>query len=75
MLFYIFSFISEPITEIVGGPDLFINKGGIINLTCVVSMNPEPPAAMIWSHEHRVSLKNFHINVNKKYTNIEKMYK
>ncbi|XP_044017289.1 zwei Ig domain protein zig-8-like isoform X3 [Aphidius gifuensis] len=45
--------IVEPITEIVGGPDLFINKGGIINLTCVVSMNPEPPAAMIWSHEHR----------------------
>ncbi|XP_046737511.1 zwei Ig domain protein zig-8-like isoform X1 [Diprion similis] len=42
--------VVEPITEIVGGPDLFINKGSTINLTCHVKFAPEPPPTMIWSH-------------------------
>lgn len=48
---------TEPITEIHGGPDLFINKGSTINLTCVVKFAPEPPPAMVWSHNQEVSAK------------------
>lgn len=45
---------AEPITEIMGGPDLFINKGSTINLTCLVRYAPEPPPAMVWSHNQQV---------------------
>ncbi|KOX75308.1 hypothetical protein WN51_14230 [Melipona quadrifasciata] len=44
------TFVSEPVTIIVGAPDLFVNKGSTINLTCVVRYAPEPPPMMIWSH-------------------------
>lgn len=47
--------IAEPITEIHGGPDLFINKGSTINLTCIVKFAPEPPPQMVWSHNSEVS--------------------
>ncbi|XP_037040736.1 zwei Ig domain protein zig-8 isoform X2 [Bradysia coprophila] len=46
--------VVEPITEIHGGPDLFINKDSTINLTCVVKFAPEPPPAMVWSHNREV---------------------
>lgn len=49
-------FIVEPVTEIAGGPDLFINKDSTINLTCYVRYAPEPPSTIIWSHNHQVSL-------------------
>lgn len=52
-VFYLFKF-TEPITEIHGGPDLFINKDSTINLTCVVKFAPEPPPAMVWSHNREV---------------------
>lgn len=42
--------IVEPETEILGGPELFINKGSTINLTCVVKHSPDPPPTMTWSH-------------------------
>ncbi|XP_053670644.1 zwei Ig domain protein zig-8-like [Anopheles nili] len=42
--------IVEPVTEINGGPDLFINKGSTINLTCIVKYAPEPPPAVVWKH-------------------------
>lgn len=48
-------FFTEPVTEIVGGADLFINKGSTINLTCIVRYAPEPPPAMTWSHNREVS--------------------
>lgn len=43
-------------TEIAGGPDLFINKDSTINLTCYVRYAPEPPSTIIWSHNHQVSI-------------------
>lgn len=46
--------VSEPITEILGGPDLFINMGSTINLTCLVKYVPEPPPTMLWSHNSQV---------------------
>lgn len=45
----------EPVTEINGGPDLFINKGSTINLTCTVKYAPEPPPAVVWKHNRDVS--------------------
>jgi hypothetical protein len=50
-----FVFVSEPITEILGGSDLFINRGSTINLTCLVKFAPEPPPVMLWSHNREVS--------------------
>lgn len=48
--------VSEPITIIIGAPDLFVNKGSTINLTCVVKYAPEPPPMMIWSHNSEVGI-------------------
>nr|KAF7396996.1 hypothetical protein H0235_016533 [Vespula pensylvanica] len=57
--FFSFSFVSltqymsKPVTEITGGPDLFINKDSTINLTCLVRYAPEPPSTIIWSHNRQ----------------------
>ncbi|XP_050087094.1 zwei Ig domain protein zig-8-like isoform X2 [Anopheles aquasalis] len=47
---FVYLTIVEPVTEINGGPDLFINKGSTINLTCIVKYSPEPPPAVVWKH-------------------------
>ncbi|XP_053950071.1 T-lymphocyte activation antigen CD86 [Anastrepha ludens] len=46
--------IVEPITEVIGGPELHINRGSTINLTCIVKFAPEPPPTVIWSHNREV---------------------
>ncbi|KYQ49826.1 hypothetical protein ALC60_11001 [Trachymyrmex zeteki] len=48
-----FRIARKPVTEIVGGPHLFINKGSTINLTCYVRHAPEPPSTIIWIHNHQ----------------------
>ncbi|XP_050450409.1 zwei Ig domain protein zig-8-like isoform X2 [Cataglyphis hispanica] len=45
--------IVEPVTEIAGGPDLYINKDSTINLTCYVKFTPEPPSSLTWSHNYQ----------------------
>ncbi|XP_055610973.1 zwei Ig domain protein zig-8-like isoform X3 [Uranotaenia lowii] len=45
-----FVYLTVVVTEINGGPDLFINKGSTINLTCIVRYAPEPPPAVVWKH-------------------------
>lgn len=50
-----FAPFAEPITEVVGGPELHINKGSTINLTCIVKFAPEPPPTVVWSHNRQVS--------------------
>ncbi|KAL1506608.1 hypothetical protein ABEB36_005937 [Hypothenemus hampei] len=49
----VFLTIVEPITEILGSPELFINMGSTINLTCIVQNAPEPPT-ITWSHNSQV---------------------
>ncbi|KAG7204704.1 hypothetical protein KM043_005118 [Ampulex compressa] len=44
----------EPQTEILGAPDLYINRGSTINLTCVVLQSPEPPAYIFWNHNDAI---------------------
>ncbi|XP_046997923.1 zwei Ig domain protein zig-8-like [Schistocerca americana] len=42
--------VVEPVTTIVGEPDMYIYKGSTINLTCIVKHSPEPPPAIVWTH-------------------------
>ncbi|XP_076767218.1 zwei Ig domain protein zig-8 [Xylocopa sonorina] len=49
---FVYLNVVEPITEIAGGPDLFIDKDSTINLTCLVKYAPEPPSMIVWSHNH-----------------------
>ncbi|XP_053673822.1 zwei Ig domain protein zig-8-like [Anopheles nili] len=42
--------VVEPLTSIVGGPDLYIDTGSTVNLTCIVQYLPEPPPLIQWKH-------------------------
>ncbi|CAG7720280.1 unnamed protein product [Allacma fusca] len=44
----------EPVTEVVGGPELYIDRGSTINLTCTVKYSPEPPSYIIWNHNNAI---------------------
>lgn len=46
---------TEPVTLILGDPDMYINRGSTMNLTCVVLHSPEPPPAIIWTHNEEVN--------------------
>lgn len=50
-----FRLFAEPSTEIIGAPDLYIESGSTINLTCVILNSPEPPAYIFWNHNNAVS--------------------
>ncbi|XP_050541076.1 zwei Ig domain protein zig-8-like isoform X2 [Daktulosphaira vitifoliae] len=43
-----------PSASISGGPDIHVNEGSTINLTCVVKFSPEPPASIFWYHYDEV---------------------
>lgn len=45
---------TEPITTVLGGPDLYINAGSTINLTCIVQNLPIPPSFVVWTHNNEV---------------------
>jgi len=51
---FVISFV-EPVTMIVGEPEMYINKESTMNLTCVVRHSPEPPLTIYWTHDHEVS--------------------
>lgn len=55
----LFTLVAEPTTEILGGPELYINQGSTINLTCLVQFAPEPPPTVGWTHEKQVSGERF----------------
>lgn len=40
--------IIVPRVRIQGSPDLHVNRGSTINLTCIISDTPEPPAYIFW---------------------------
>ncbi|KAF5293891.1 hypothetical protein FQA39_LY13596 [Lamprigera yunnana] len=42
--------VVEPITTLLGGPEMYINKGSTMNLTCIVKHSPEPPPTISWTH-------------------------
>ncbi|XP_068082347.1 zwei Ig domain protein zig-8 [Anabrus simplex] len=43
-----------PTAQILGGPDLHVDKGSTINLTCIIKYSPEPPAYIFWYHHDEV---------------------
>lgn len=43
-----------PTAAILGGPDLHVDKGSTINLTCSIRFSPEPPAYIFWYHHDEV---------------------
>ncbi|KAJ8985278.1 hypothetical protein NQ317_007065 [Molorchus minor] len=61
----------KPDTEIVGGPELFIDRGSTINLTCVVRHSPEPPAYIFWNHNDAPQSKEGRSDVGKNVINRE----
>ncbi|KAG0729415.1 hypothetical protein GWK47_003493 [Chionoecetes opilio] len=47
--------VVKPYTHILGGPDMHINTGSTINLTCLVEYSPEPPDFIYWNHNNKVA--------------------
>lgn len=47
-------YLSVPTATILGGPDLHVDKGSTINLTCAVKYSPEPPGYIFWYHHDEV---------------------
>jgi len=45
-----------PTATILGGPDLYVDKGSTINLTCIIKFSPEPPTHIFWYHQDKVSI-------------------
>ncbi|XP_063876558.1 hemicentin-2-like isoform X1 [Scylla paramamosain] len=46
--------VVKPHTHILGGPDMHINTGSTINLTCLVEYSPEPPDFIYWNHNNKI---------------------
>ncbi|XP_065566165.1 zwei Ig domain protein zig-8-like isoform X3 [Artemia franciscana] len=43
-----------PKATILGGPDVHVDHGSRINLTCIIQYSPEPPAYVFWYHHDQV---------------------
>ena len=48
------AYCSDPVTEILGGPDMFVDLGSTINLTCVARFTPGQPEYVKWFHGNKV---------------------
>ena len=42
--------VSEPQTHIIGEPDMYVDIGSMLNLSCVVSYTERPPVKVSWLH-------------------------
>ena len=42
--------VSEPSSYIIGGPDLFVDVGSMVNISCVVVNTDKPPDTVKWLH-------------------------
>ncbi|XP_070072495.1 uncharacterized protein dpr21 isoform X5 [Drosophila takahashii] len=45
--------VVEPITSIPGGPEIYMDLGSTVNLTCVVKHLPDPPISVLWTHNNQ----------------------
>ncbi|XP_066984177.1 zwei Ig domain protein zig-8-like isoform X1 [Macrobrachium rosenbergii] len=52
--FSVFLKVVEPTVEILGAPDIFVNRASMINLTCIVRHAPYPPKTITWYHGNKV---------------------
>ncbi|XP_069166915.1 zwei Ig domain protein zig-8 [Procambarus clarkii] len=54
--FNVFLKVVEPTVEVLGAPDIYVNRASMINLTCIVHHAPYPPEAITWFHNnHTIS--------------------
>ena len=42
----------EPEVTVLGGPDMFVETGSVINMTCSVAWTPAPPSSTSWRHNN-----------------------
>jgi len=54
MSHYVYLFVTDPQTTILGGPALYFSEGDTINITCLVKDSPEPPNSMHWYHGDKI---------------------
>ena len=54
-LFALYYFFAEAMASILGNPNVFIESGSVLNLTCVVKHSITKPAFIIWKHGTKVS--------------------
>ncbi|XP_043064168.1 protein CEPU-1 isoform X4 [Drosophila ficusphila] len=47
--------VVEPITSIPGGPEIYIDLGSTVNLTCVIRHLPDPPISVHWTHNNQLT--------------------
>ena len=45
-----------PIATILGSPEIYLDVGSTINLTCIIKHTPMPPADVQWRHNNKVCL-------------------
>ena len=43
-----------PHVRIQGSPDIHVDQGSVINLTCIISSTPEPPVYVFWYQGEKV---------------------
>ena len=60
---------SESMTEVVGGPDIHVDRLSTLQMTCRVTSGDKTPAFIIWQREDKVSKnvgnkKNFQYVIN-----------
>ena len=53
-----FVFVLVPHVRIQGSPDIHVDQGSVINLTCIISYSPEPPVYVFWYKGESVSISN-----------------
>ena len=49
-----FCAISVPTARILGKPEMFVNVGSTINITCIVENAPVPNNVVRWMHKEQV---------------------
>ena len=47
-------FFAVPIAMILGSPEIYLDVGSTINLTCIIKHTPMPPADVQWKHNNKV---------------------
>ena len=52
--------LSVPEATILGKPEMFVDVGSTINITCVVKHTPGPPSIVQWRYGGKVSQVHSH---------------
>lgn len=47
--------VAVPVATILGKPEMFVDVGSTINITCIVQHTPGPPSIVQWQHNGHVS--------------------